>query len=241
MKEGNGNQGDTDGGVLFQAPLFVAAAHELKAPLALVRQLALNLEQGASPDEIVKIAQQITLTSERALRLTTDLTRTARLEDGLFSLEPVNSVSLCQEVAEELAPLYAAKGRTITVKPGRRPAIGVANHDLLRRIMLNFADNALHYCASNAPVMLETHVYNHGKRVRLGVRDYGPGMTSYIRDTMKKGAVPFDASRPESSGLGLYITQQFASAMHATIGALSHRDGVTFYVDIAASTQLRLL
>ncbi len=241
MEEEKGSQVDKTGGALFQAPLFVTAAHELKAPLALMRQLSLNIEQGMSPDEVIKIAQQITLTSERALRLTTDLTRTARLEDGLFTLGPVNSASLCREVIEELGPLYHAKGRAIAMKPSRRPAIGVANHDLLRRIVLNFADNALHYSASNVPVILETHVYNHGKRVRLGVRDYGPGITNHVRRGLKNGSIPINASRPESSGLGLYVARQFADAMNATIGMLSHRDGVTFYVDIAASTQLRLL
>lgn len=240
MKDKVGNQ-TGDGDVLFQAPLFIAAAHELKAPLALIRQLSLCLEQGASTMETARITRQITLTSERALRLTTDLTRTARLEDGLFTLEPVNSASICQEVVEELSPLYRAKGRTITVRSGRSPAIGVANHDLLRRILLNFADNALHYSTSETPVVLETHVYGGGKNIRLGVRDYGPGLSSIVRKSMKKGTVLMDASRPESSGLGLHIAQQFAKAMHATVGTRSHHDGVTFYVDVAASTQLRLL
>lgn len=240
MKEGRDNQGRS-GGVLFQAPLFLAAAHELKAPLSLMRQLSLCLEQGVPTAEVAAIARRITLTSERALRLTTDLTRTARLEDGLFTLEPVNSVSLCKEVAQEMTPLYEAKGRMIVVKTGRSPAIGVANHVLLRRILLNFVDNALHYSSSEEPVILETRVYGRGRRVRLGVRDYGPGLSPLARKNMKQGKISMDASRPESSGLGLYIARQFAQAMHATIGVQSHRDGMTFYVDIASSTQLRLL
>ena len=52
----------------FRLPL--AAAHELKAPLALVRQLSLALETGDYTDtERAVLQQRITLTAERALRL----------------------------------------------------------------------------------------------------------------------------------------------------------------------------
>jgi K+-sensing histidine kinase KdpD len=207
--------------------------------------LALGLEAGSiDPVERERMLRQIVLTSERALRLTTDLSRSSRLEDSIFDLEPINPQQLCEEVAHELSPLYAARGRQIQVASHHRSMLVVANYDLLRRIMLNFGDNALHYTDSSEPVQLRARVHDHGKRIRLGVRDYGP-------------AVPIDAwqrlhaslgttaqvlhSRPQSSGLGLYVAGQFANAMHGKIGATRHRDGATFYVDIDASTQLSLL
>ncbi|HZJ34436.1 MAG TPA: hypothetical protein VFD55_00250, partial [Candidatus Angelobacter sp.] len=71
-------------------PSLVAAAHELKSPLVLVRQLSLMLEDGSVPaNEQKRMLRQISLTSERALRLTSDLTRSVRLADALFTLEPV--------------------------------------------------------------------------------------------------------------------------------------------------------
>lgn len=226
-------------------PLVITAAHELKAPLALVRQLSLSLESGAvSVEEQQRLLRQITLTSERALRLTTDLSRASRLEDSLFDLEPVNSQQLCEEVAHELAPLYAAKGREIRVKQRRRQALVVANRDLLRRIILNFGDNALHYADTSLPVELQATSRGKGGVVRIGVRDYGPALPSdawsRLESTLGLSAQPLH-ERPQSSGLGLYVAQQFARAMHGQIGATRHRDGVTFYVDIDASTQLRLL
>jgi signal transduction histidine kinase len=48
-------------------------------------------------------------------------------------------------------------------------------------------------------------------------------------------------NRPASSGLGLYIAGQFAEAMQGSIGATRHRDGATFYVELLASQQLKLL
>ncbi len=224
-------------------PLFVAAAHELKSPLALIRQLSLSMESGdCTEEDIALLAHRITLTSERALRLTTDLTRASRLEDSLFTLEPLNPVTLCEEVVRELEPLYAAKGRTLRLAKRTRPLLALANRDLLRRILLNFADNALHYSGDDSAVVISAQAV--GERVRLGVRDYGPALPPHIwkslGSSLGASAQPLP-SRPESSGLGIYIANQFAEVMHGSVGATRHRDGATFYVDISSSTQLRLL
>ncbi len=233
--EGNSTQANASerDGILDYAPSFVTAAHELKAPLALVRQLSLSLEAGElSPQQVNEAARRITLTSERALRLTTNLTKTARLEGAMFAMEPINPATLCQEVASEIAPLYTAQGRQLRVHTRRRPQLALANRDLLRRILMNFLDNALHYARADAPVTLTAEMREGGSKVRLGVRDFGPAVTT---------APEQGHNRPESSGLGIYIASQFAEAMNARTGTIRHRDGATFYVDIGASTQLRLL
>jgi K+-sensing histidine kinase KdpD len=243
--EGSTTKLDAQLGALTSAPLFLAAAHELKSPLALIRQLSLELESGAcSPKESEVIARQITLTAERALRVTTGLTKTARLEDGLFTMEPINPVSLCEDIVEELSPLYRAKGREIYVAKRSRPMLGLANKDLLRRVLLSFADNALHYSDIAMPVVVTASMRQRGSRIRLGVRDYGPAVPPKAWDTLagSLGQQPQPLhSRPESSGLGIYVARQFAEAMSAEVGATRHRDGATFYIDINASTQLRLL
>ena len=223
---------------------FVVAAHELKSPLSLIRQLSLALESGdISHDELSRSAQQITLTSERALRLTSDLTRESRRDEVLFDLEPLNPVSLCEEVAHELTPLFKAHGKDIIVRKRTQAPLVVANRDLLRRILLNFGDNALHYTAIEQPI--EFQARTTGDIVRVGVRDYGPAVPvdawrSLQQRLSNQSTQPLGA-RPHSSGLGLYIARQFAQIMNGDIGAIRHRDGATFYVDMMASRQLSLL
>ncbi|HET8884148.1 MAG TPA: HAMP domain-containing sensor histidine kinase [Candidatus Saccharimonadales bacterium] len=247
MKGSNGRTEKLQDGSFFSGdPSFlVTAAHELKSPLVLVRQLALGLEAGVvDVDEQQRMLHQITLTAERALRLTTDLSRSSRLEDSLFDLEPINPQQVCEEVVHELAPLYAACGREIRMAPQHRSILAVANRDLLRRIMLNFGDNALHYSDTSAPVELRTRVHDGGKKIRLGVRDYGPAVPADAWKRLQESLGTTTQAlhnRPQSSGLGLYVAGQFANVMHGRIGATRHRDGATFYVDIDASTQLSLL
>jgi len=225
-------------------PLLTTAAHELKAPLALIRQLGLGLETGEYTDsERARMMRQVVLTTERALRLTTDLTRASRLQDSFFELEPLNPQQICEEVAHELSPLYKAKNREIVVAPRHRRMLVVGNRDLLRRIVLNFGDNALSYAETEKPVELRMARVEGGQRVRIGVRDYGPAIPSDVwrrlRTQLGVGMQLLHA-RPQSSGLGLYVASQFADAMRGTIGATRHHDGATFYVDVDASTQLRL-
>ena len=231
--------------VFGQLPFVTTAAHELKAPLSLVRQLALALEHGnVSPEEQLRMVRQISLTSERALRLTTDLTRASRLEDSLFECEPINPRQLCEEVAHELSPLYQAKDREIRVVGAYRQLLVVANRELLRRILLNFGDNALHYADPAQPVELQVTARPKDQQVRIGVRDFGPAVPAGLWQQLQQqlGATPLPLhARPQSSGLGLYVAQQFATAMNGAIGATRHRDGATFYVDMEASTQLSLL
>lgn len=225
---------------------LVTAAHELKGPLALVRQLSLLLddEQGLTINERKEIARKIRLTTERSLRLTSDLTKISRLEDAMFEFEPINPVQVCREIASELKPLMDAHNRTINIFARRRhPLLLVANRDLLRRVVMNFTDNALHYGSPDSSIEMAIRTLNRGNIVRLSVRDYGPALRKNVKRNLKRGSDTVNqvSGRPDSSGLGLYLSGKFAQVMNGRIGVINHRDGVTFYVDLKASTQMSLL
>jgi len=228
-----------------QVTPLIAAAHELKAPLALVRQIALTLEDETLPaSDRRRLINRAVLTSERALRLTSDLTRSARLDAALFILEPVNSEQVCRDVVMELMPLFKAYGRKVTVRPRRGSSLLVANRDLLRRILLNFSDNALHYSDHDSSVELRIRTGSEPGTIQIGVRDFGPALSADAWRTLQeklRTAPQALHARPESSGLGLYIASQFAEVMNGRIGAVRHRDGATFYVELQASSQLSLL
>ena len=64
---------------------ILVAAHELKAPLAVLRQLALSLDGLTVEDE--QIRNEMVQVSERAIKQVNDLAKIRRLEDGLFKME----------------------------------------------------------------------------------------------------------------------------------------------------------
>lgn len=240
---GNESGGITHGFSIDEPTLLGATAAELNAPLVLMRQLSLALADDAlSPAERRRLTEQLTLTSERALRLTRQLSMTPDTSE-LVALEPVNAVTLCREVVHELSPLFLAHGHAITVKPRTKIPLLIADRTLLRRVLVGFGDNALHYGSSDKPVHVT--ISASGQRVRLGVRDYGPSVPTDIWQRLdgrikRRAAVPLPR-RPQTSGVGLIAARHLTELMGGTIGVTRHRDGATFYVDMHVSGQMSML
>lgn len=217
------------------------AAHELKGPLSLLRQLAFSLEYADSAHERQKIEHQMIDISERAIRQVNDLTRISRIENGLFDFEPVAVRSVCDEVTEELRDLFRANHKKLEINYRNRSRLVVGNRDLLHSVIYNFCINALHYSDKETASLLA--IYDHRENVRLEVRDFGPALPIEVWRALKQGWIEQPTSiamRPGSSGLGLYIASKFSKAMHAPVGAIRHRDGTSFYVELPASKQVSL-
>ncbi|MCL2869695.1 HAMP domain-containing histidine kinase [Candidatus Saccharibacteria bacterium] len=232
---------NSDGGLFDVDSSLIAVAHELKSPLSLMRQLALYLDDNLESNELKQIAQQINLTSERGLHLVNDLTKIARLQDAMFELEPINPYKICDEVLYELRTSAKLKHKKLNYTASTKPKLAVANPELLSSVIYNFCDNALHYSDSDYTSQLT--VKTAGNCVRVAVRDFGPSLPIKTWRAVKNANVyPQQiSSRPGSSGLGLFIAGRFAKVMGANLGAIRHRDGTTFYIDLQKSTQLSLL
>ena len=214
-------------------------AHELKAPLSLVRQLALSLDYEDSVEGAREVGQQIVATSERALQQVNDLTRNARLDDALFEMEPVNPRVVCDEVVGELWHLFKFNRREVEINYRNKRRLAVANRQLLYSVVYNFCLNAMNYGGEELPSRIS--VYDRQNKIRVDVRDVGPAVPTKVWREIKNGIVkrPVDiAMRPGSSGLGLYIAAKFANYMKADFGLVRHRDGTSFYIDLPISGQL---
>lgn len=220
---------------------ILVAAHDLKAPLCLVRQLALSMELAPDVATRTRIQSQIVGVSERALKQISDLTKLARLEDGLFKLEPVSVRGVCDEVYRDLTPLFQNDGRKICLEYRNRRRLAVANRELLSSVIRNFCTNALRYSGKDTTSRLE--ISDMGERIRIGVRDFGPSLPTKIWRKIREGGLDQPtaiAMRSGSSGLGLYFASQFARYMQSDLGAIRHRDGTSFFIDLPVSYQATL-
>ena len=220
--------------------IFVAA-HELKAPISLMRQLALSLDPD-NPAETKEYQAKIVSVSERALRQVSDLAKVARLEDGLFSMEPVAVRGVCDEVTSELQYLFRFNSRKLRVKYSNHQKLVIANRDLLHSVVYNFCVNAIKYSDSStaSTLTVSDHKANNVQSVRIVVRDFGPALPVDIYRKLANDQLeaPTGISfRPDSSGLGLYIATRFSRFMNANVGAIRHRDGTSFFVELPVSNQ----
>lgn len=221
---------------------ILVAAHELKSPLSLMRQLALSMDfDDQNPAKLSRTRNQIVDVSERAIRQVNDLTKIARLEDGLFEMEPIAIRGVCDEVIHELRHLYRFNNRNLYFRYSNNEHLVHANHDLLYSIIYNFCVNAMHY--SDEEMSSELIVKDHLDKVRVSVRDFGPALPLDVWREIKRGWIKKPTSiamRPGSSGLGLYIASKFSEYMHAEVSAVRHRDGTSFMVDLPVSTQMSI-
>ena len=219
--------------------IFVAA-HELKSPLVLLRQLALSLD---SEDEqsLEKTKNRMIQVSERALRQVNDLTKISRLEDGLFALEPVSVRAVCDEVTRELRYLYRENHRDIFEKYTNKSRLVIANYDLLYSVIYNFCSNAMHYSDEGTKATIS--VRDKKGKIEIQVRDFGPALPTKIWKEMKHGWINEPTSvamRPGSSGLGLFIASKFSRYMNGEVSAVRHRDGTSFTLVLPVSRQAGL-
>ena len=220
---------------------ILVAAHELKAPLSVLRQLALSMDFDDSANQLEHLRSEMISVSERAIKQVNDLTKIARLEDGLFEMEPVSIRAVCDDVTRELSYLFRYNQRDLFIKYTNKARLVTANRDLLHSVIYNFLLNAMHY--SGKETRSELIVANSHDKVKVSIRDYGPALPNDVWREMKRGWVEKPTSiamRPGSSGLGLYIASKFSRYMNAEIGAVRHRDGTSFFVELPISTQARL-
>jgi len=228
-----------NGGMDVEVDGILVAAHELKAPLAVLRQLALSFDE--MDDRGEHIRDEMISVSERAIKQVNDLTKLKRLEDGIFEMEPVAIRPVCDEVTRELMYLFRFNRRDLFIKYSNRSNLVVANRELLRSVIYNFLLNAMHY--SGVETRSELIVREYRDKVRVVVRDYGPALPMDVWKEMKRGFINKPTSiamRPGSSGLGLFIASRFSRYMHADVGAVRHRDGTSFYVELNKSRQASL-
>ena len=220
---------------------ILVAAHELKAPLAVLRQLALSLDFSESESSLEHARSEMVSVSERAIKQVNDLSKIARLEDGLFEMEPVSVRAVCDEVTRELDYLFRYNKRNLFIKYSNHSKLVTANHDLLHSVIYNFLLNAMHY--SGEETRSELIVKDTKDKVRIIIRDYGPALPTDVWRELKRGWIQKPTSiamRPGSSGLGLYIASKFSRYMNANVGAIRHRDGTSFFIELPISKQMSL-
>lgn len=221
---------------------FAAVAHELKTPLAILRQLALLLECTNDQSETQRIQHQIVKITEHTIQHVNDLTRAASLyQPSHFVTEPISVRKICNQVLDAVSSFYKNKQPKLQAHYTNKKHLATANPELLYSIIYNFCTNAIRY--SDQDSINKLTISDRQGKISIGVRDYGPALPTTIWRELNQGGLTSPtiiAMRPDRSGLDLYISSQFAQYMHAELRAIRHHDGTTLSVELPATTQASL-
>jgi PAS domain S-box-containing protein len=212
------------------------AAHELRTPTTVfsaVLQLAQRqLESGKAVD--TAMLYRLRRNADRLSRLVVELLDVSRLERGTMvprmkRADVVALVSDCVEDHRALAP-----GRPlVTTLPGG-PVEVEMDPVRIQQALSSLIDNALRYSPPESPI--EIGVEPSPGRVRVSVRDRGPGISEALRAELfrplSRGASDLE-ERSSGLGLGLYLCRGIVELHGGTVGVTSEPGaGSTFWFEL---------
>ncbi|MFN3993478.1 MAG: PAS-domain containing protein [Tabrizicola flagellatus] len=215
---------------------FVAAAsHDLLQPLSAAK-LFISSITGEGLDKGAQVAlekaQNALMSVEGILDALLDI---SKLESGkaAVSVGAVQLDRLLRTLADEFAPMAAAKGLRLRVVPCG--AVVESDPAYLRRILQNLIGNAIRYTAQGRVLV---GARRRGAGVRLEVWDTGPGIPEEAQDDIFKEFHRLNAraSASEGMGLGLAIVERACALLGHPLGLRSEVGrGTCFLVQVPLS------
>ena len=185
------------------------AAHELRSPVASMRQHAEVAVAHPETTDVRELATTVTAESVRLQAIVEDLLLLARLDEGALRLEH-DEVDLDDVVLGEARRLR--NGGTLAIETsavGAGRVRGDAHY--LERLVGNLGDNAAHHARARIVFALTAQ----DGHVTLAVDDDGPGIPEPERARVFERFVRLDEARDRASGgtgLGLAIVREIARA-----------------------------
>jgi signal transduction histidine kinase len=216
----------------FKSEVLGTVAHDLKNPLGVILGRAEILSDllEAKRLQVEPARAQVEHIRESAKRLAgmVDLLIADAMNDALditVRREPIDLSHLVGEVVEANRPLAERKGQRITLeRPDTLPAVG--DQDRLRDAVDNLLSNAIKYSPTGGRI--EIGVGERQGRVRVAVRDHGPGLSPEDLSRLfgrfqRLSAKPTGGE--SSTGLGLSIAKRIVELHGGEIEAASDGPG----------------
>jgi signal transduction histidine kinase len=205
----------------------LAAAHELRTPLALLRgQTSLSLRRERTSDEYRQVIESVDQTSLEMTGLVESLLALARTNQTLQK-QAVNLEDLALEVVEALSD--TARARSIKLVLETQSAATHGDPAALRLLVTNLVGNAIKYGREGGHVWLRTVAPTD--HVTLEVSDDGPGIEASDLERL---------TQPFQRGLGLQGVTGTGLGLALAL-AVAEQHGGTLELSRAAEGGLRVV
>jgi len=219
---------------------FVAnASHELRTPVAVLQANAETLLDGALEDPAAArgFVEGMDRHARRLSALLGDLLDLSRIEAGSYAVEAqaLDVAAAFERARDALARRAGDEGVAVEVDVSDGLLVK-GDLQALDQVLVNLIDNALKYSPADTIVRLVGRA--SGPRVRLEVRDAGPGIAEEQRARLFERFYRVDPGRDRSmggTGLGLAIVKHLSSVMGGTVGMEPNAPrGSVFWVSLPA-------
>lgn len=208
---------------------LAVVSHELRTPLTSIRG-ALGLLGGGAAGELPvaagRMVELATVSTNRLIRLVTDILDIERLAAGQMTLYPqhADTAALVAASLQDTAAVVAE--RRVRIDVAGSPAQVLADPDRAIQVLTNLITNAVKF--SDPGSVVEVSTRRDGRQVRFEVRDHGPGLPP---DQLEVVFEPFrqadasDTRRHGGTGLGLAICRGLVEQHGGRIWGGNHPDG----------------
>jgi two-component system sensor histidine kinase TctE len=179
---------------------LAGAAHELRAPIAILEARIETLEPGAIRTRLLVDVARLSNLAEQLLDL-------QRLGKHAGKLEPLDLVALSSEVTADVAPLAVDAGYELALDAPDSSVMVMGDAQSLSRVLTNLIQNAITHGGGRGLITVDVHPDGS-----FGVSDQGQGIPVNERHRIFE---PFYRLRPSSTGagLGLHLVQEIV-ALH---------------------------
>ena len=210
-------------------------AHDLRTPLARLRQRLEEAKQQAPPgDRSIDALEGAIAEADSLLSTFNALLRIARIEAGQIASEfvDIDLSVLMQDAREFYEPLAEEKQQRLeaTLEFGIRAR---GDRDLLFQALANLIENALKYAPAHSRI--DISLLRLDSDAVITIADRGPGIPAAERDNVFGRFYRLDQSRASSgNGLGLSLVSAVVALHHGNIELHDNHPGLKAVVKLRA-------
>ena len=210
-------------------------AHELRTPInslmGCIQMLELSLPPGDA--ESRRYVQMMRTCCFQMLRLVNNAVDLSRLGAGRMRPHParVDLRERLESIGQSLQINADKRGVALDMALPQQPAPACVDPDMLERVVLNLLSNALKFTPAGGSVALTLTCQEAW--ARIAVRDSGVGIAPEHLSKVFERYWQADASRANSSGIGLSLVHSMVEVMGGSISVDSRLgQGSTFTVSL---------
>ncbi|MCF7805820.1 MAG: response regulator [Candidatus Marinimicrobia bacterium] len=222
----------------MKANLIANVSHELKTPIAIIKEFLSLLEDGIGGElneQQMEFVQISNVHLDRLDRLIYNFLNLSKLDSGRLYIKPslYNMNTIIDEAVEPLKYRIGQENITLQKKYDTDIPETQIDRDAFLQIMMNLLDNAIKYSPEEGTITVGTR--NDNGEILVWVKDEGKGIAKENVDKVFERFYQelWDENKPPGTGLGLAITRQLVEEHGGEIWAESPDDaGAHFYLKI---------
>lgn len=201
-------------------------SHELRTPLVSIigfAELLGDLAKNPAPElsRLGRYSQNILTSGRSLLDIINDLLDLAKIEAGKMELHVTefSVTELCGDMLDFVRPLAEKREQTLVADLDSALPRMISDSGKIKQILYNLLSNAVKFTPAKGRITLAA-TNEPGSKVRLTVRDTGPGIPEAQRDHIFEKFYQADSSATREhagTGLGLAITRDLVQILGGTI------------------------